>query len=157
MIVEERDNPFFRCGRCGFTRYNNPLPSTVAVIESEGKILLLQRAVPPQIGTWDAVGGFLAPNETAEECLIREAREEIGVDIVIHEFLGSHTSVYGSTGLNTIGLAFKCSIAKRAEIKLSGENLTMRWFHYEELPQLAFSDVQKAIASWVSRKNRVTP
>jgi NAD+ diphosphatase len=133
------------CNTCGFAKWDNPLPSTIAVIREGDRVLLTRRSQAPRIGTWDAVGGFLTIAETAEECVRREALEELGVAITINRMLGTFASTYGDTGLRTIGVAFDCSVASRACITLSEENDRFGWFPLDDLPEIAFDDVRQAL------------
>jgi NADH pyrophosphatase NudC (nudix superfamily) len=143
-VVEEPDNPYVRCDECGFTKWDNPLPSTIGLVERDGRVLLLERAVAPGRGQWDAVGGFLAPHESAEACLAREADEELGQDVLIGECLGTYPSVYGETGLTTVGIAFRCTLTSD-DVRLSAENTAWAWFGLDDLPSIAFADVAAAL------------
>ena len=44
-------------------------------------VLLIERNRPPSAGFWTLPGGRLEPGETAEQCAIREVREELGLEI----------------------------------------------------------------------------
>jgi NADH pyrophosphatase NudC (nudix superfamily) len=136
------------CPACGFVKYDNPLPTTIGLVVRDGRLLLLRRAIEPQRGWWDTVGGFIAAGETAEETMRREAREEIGADVVIERQLGTYASVYGDTGLQTLGIAFVCRLPDDAEVCISEESSAHAWFAPEELPRLAFADVQQAAEAW---------
>jgi NAD+ diphosphatase len=137
------------CGGCDFFKYDNPLPTTIGLIRRDSRLLLLRRAQPPAVGAWDTVGGFLAGSETAEENLVREAQEEIGCRVVDLRPLGTYSSVYGDTGLPTVGVAFTCRIPDDAVITLSPENSEHRWFAPDEIPDLAFADVRAAVRDLV--------
>jgi mutator protein MutT len=53
-----------------------------AVIQNEGKILIAQRKTGSYYGGyWEFPGGKQEPGETIEQCLVREVREELGVEI----------------------------------------------------------------------------
>lgn len=52
-----------------------------ALVDVDGRVLVAQR--PPgkaMAGLWEFPGGKVAPGETPERCLIRELKEELGVD-----------------------------------------------------------------------------
>jgi len=58
---------------------------TSGVIMKNRKILILKRRIEDGIhgGCWDSTGGHLKEHESAEEAIIREAREETGLDVRI--------------------------------------------------------------------------
>lgn len=57
-----------------------------ALIEQDGKILIAQRAKEDKLSLkWEFPGGKIAGSETPEECLKRELKEELNVDIQVKE------------------------------------------------------------------------
>lgn len=57
------------------------LVSAVALIDPEGRVLLARR--PPgksMAGLWEFPGGKVDPGETPEAALVRELKEELGID-----------------------------------------------------------------------------
>ncbi|WP_283135533.1 (deoxy)nucleoside triphosphate pyrophosphohydrolase [Rhizohabitans arisaemae] len=60
-----------------------------AAIISEGRLLAAQRAEPSELaGGWEFPGGKVDPGESDEEALVRECREELGVEIVLDGRVG---------------------------------------------------------------------
>ena len=72
-----------RCPNCDFIWYHNPIPAAGAIIEKDGKILLVKRKFPPRVGDWCFPAGFMEYEESPVECCIREIKEETGLDINI--------------------------------------------------------------------------
>ena len=57
------------------------LVSAVALVDADGRVLLAQRPPGKSLaGLWEFPGGKVEPGETPEACLIRELKEEIGID-----------------------------------------------------------------------------
>jgi 8-oxo-dGTP diphosphatase len=57
------------------------LVSAVALIDAEGRVLLAQRPEGKSLaGLWEFPGGKVEPGESPEAALIRELKEELGID-----------------------------------------------------------------------------
>ncbi len=70
---------------------NNECPrilASVAIIKYEGKLLMITRKNGEFSGYWETPGGHIEQGETPEEAVIREVKEEAGVDVRIIKPLG---------------------------------------------------------------------
>ena len=57
------------------------LVAAVALIDADGRVLIAQRPPgKPMAGLWEFPGGKIGPGETPERALVRELKEELGID-----------------------------------------------------------------------------
>ncbi|TPK57458.1 (deoxy)nucleoside triphosphate pyrophosphohydrolase [Mesorhizobium sp. B2-4-19] len=60
------------------------LVAACALVDTDGRVLLAQRPEGKQLaGLWEFPGGKVEPDETPEQCIIRELHEEIGIETEI--------------------------------------------------------------------------
>ena len=80
-----------------------------AVIKDENeKILITQRNLKKaQGGLWEFPGGKIEPNETRENAIIREIKEELDIDIVVKCYLSEKVFNYPEKDINLIALECK--------------------------------------------------
>lgn len=61
---------------------------------ADSAVLVAQRQRPPELaGLWELPGGKVAPGETEAAALVRELREELGIDVVVGDRLGGDVAV----------------------------------------------------------------
>jgi mutator protein MutT len=58
-----------------------PLVGVGAVIVRDGRVLLVQRATEPALGRWSIPGGLIEVGEMITEAVVREVREETGLEV----------------------------------------------------------------------------
>lgn len=85
----ERDRP--TCPACGFVFYFNPLVGAGALVEADGRVILVRRGVEPKAGYWSLPAGYVEADERTEEAAIRETWEETGLEIELDEMLGVYS------------------------------------------------------------------
>lgn len=73
--------------------------------DSRGRLLLIRRAHDPGSGQWSLPGGRVEPGETDEEAVVRELREETGLDVIPGTLVG--TVIRGRYEIHDYG----CSVA----------------------------------------------
>ena len=85
----------------------NILVSTIALIDDENKILIGKRPVGKTFeNLWEFPGGKVKKNETVEQALIRETKEEINIDLSKNCIAPLVFSTYENENVNIIILLF---------------------------------------------------
>jgi 8-oxo-dGTP diphosphatase len=124
----------------------------VLLVDQLGRVLLTLRKFSPEADCWSIVGGKLDFLEPLEECAIREAREEVGVEIGIERLLcvtdhrlpgeGQHWVSPAFLGRIVSGEARNCEPQKTREV---------RWFPLGALPANLTMTARNAIQAYAAR------
>jgi len=113
-----------------------PLLTVDALIIFEGKLVLIRRRNPPFKDSFALPGGFVEVGETVEEAVIREAKEETGLDIELIKLLGVYSDPSRDPRGHTVSV---CYLALgRGKLKAGSDAKDIRLFGLNEIPQLAF-------------------
>jgi ADP-ribose pyrophosphatase YjhB (NUDIX family) len=97
------------CPECGWINYLNPIPAVACVVKDEsGGVLMVKRAVAPQIGKWSLPSGFMELYEEPEKAVLRELEEETGLKGKIIRLIGVYSQSSKEYGtVLTVGYAVK--------------------------------------------------
>ena len=99
------------------------------VIEQDGKILLVQEKKEKVRGLWNFPAGHVQEGETEEAAAIREAKEEVNLDVALIEKLGVFTNEKDPKPKH----AFKAEVIG-GELQIPKEELLdAQWFTPEEI------------------------
>ena len=114
---------------------NDPKKAAKVLISFQEKYLLLLRNKEEEICPleWDIPGGGIEPGESAQETLVREVKEETGIDISSSKILPIKNWQMDKGGIKIGGTDFLCILSKPQKIKLSREHVCARWFSKEEI------------------------
>ena len=119
------------CPACGYVAYPRVSPAMMALV-TRGRDILLARAhrFPP--GMFSALAGFVEPGETIEDCLAREVREEVGVEVRDLRYFGSQSWAFP----HSLMVAFTAEYAGGELRCEDAEIAEARWFPADALPPL---------------------
>ncbi len=138
------------CSECGFVFYINPTPAAGALVEDDGHVLLIRRAVAPRAGYWALPAGYMEADETAEEAAVRETREETGLDIALDALLNVY-SFEDAAHQRGVLILYRAHVVG-GELCPGDDAEDARWFAPHELPpdeQIAFSTHRHALHEWL--------
>ncbi|HVN97082.1 MAG TPA: (deoxy)nucleoside triphosphate pyrophosphohydrolase [Syntrophorhabdaceae bacterium] len=123
------------------------VPVTAAVIEKDGKILIARRKTPFMGYAWEFPGGKLEDNETLEECLKREIREELDIEIHVGPLISLNKHVLNCESAIVL-YAYRARHVS-GEITLK-DHEEVKWVRPEDLLNYDFPDPDRLIARKVS-------
>ncbi|BDQ04945.1 MAG: hypothetical protein KatS3mg084_0463 [Candidatus Dojkabacteria bacterium] len=121
-----------------------------AVIIKNDKVLILQRHKDENIfpNMWELPSGKKEPLETSESCLLREVKEETGLDIkIIMPFfvfdyqIEKPEEILDSTQINFL----VTPIGNNKKVKLSSEHQNFTWIRENEINQYEMSKETKQV------------
>ena len=144
---------------CETSRETRPLGNVprvgvgVLLVDAIGRVLLTLRKRSPEAGCWSIVGGKVDFLENLEQCAVREAREEAGVEVELLRLLCVTDHVLPAEGQHWVAPAYlgrivsgeprNCEPAKTQEVK---------WFAPGSLPSNLTMTAQNAIAAYLAAK-----
>src|SRR6185369_12191964 len=119
------------CPACKLTTYP-PVTPAIMILITHGRKLLLGRKKAFPAGRFSALAGFVEPGEMLEDTVIRETREEVGVEVKNIRYFGSQPWPFP----HSLMVAFTADYAG-GEICPDGMEIEeARFFDAEKLPQL---------------------
>lgn len=110
------------------------LAASAVILDEQKRILLVQRANPPNKGCWTLPGGRVDPGETLELAAIREIFEETGLVIRVVRELGQLDVPDGKGGIYEIHDFLAEKIEGKADA--GDDAAAIGWFRNDELPKL---------------------
>ena len=116
----------------------------VALIDADGRVLVQQRpAGKPMAGLWEFPGGKVEAGETPEAALIRELREELGIDT---QAACLAPATFASAPLNDRHLILLLYVCRRWRgIPCALEGGALRWLRPAELHGIAMPPADKPL------------
>lgn len=121
------------CASCGFEYFMNPSSANAAfIINDKRELVVERRRNEPAKGTLDLPGGFSDIGETAEEGVVREVREETGLDINDVKYLFSLPNTYPYSGVDipTLDIFFLCEVVGKPMLRAMDDAVECFWMPF---------------------------
>jgi len=134
--LEENNFKSKHCPDCGFTYYQNPSSATAAfVLNNKGELLVVRRGKEPAMGTLDLPGGFVDNEETGEQGIIREIKEETGLCIEKVQYLFSIPNIYKYSGMDihTLDMFYVCHVEDDTIVEAADDAAACFWVPLREV------------------------
>jgi 8-oxo-dGTP diphosphatase len=129
----------------------SPLLGAGAIIEQDGKFLLIDRS--DGLG-YTVPGGIVRFHETVEQCVIREVREETGYTITLNGLMGVYSGLKRDPRFRAIAIVYKGAIVSGSESG-SGEGTPCWREPGEVFGHMAF-DCEDMLKDYLSGRQRLS-
>lgn len=130
LTVQDIEESARVCPSCAYRSYPRVSPAMIVRIINGDKILLAHNSKFPD-GVYSCVAGFVEVGETLENTVIREIREEVGLDVSEPRYLSSQAWPFP----HSIMLGFETT-ATGEPVPDGVEILDARWFSADNLPHI---------------------
>lgn len=156
-----KEASYFVC-RNSHPIFENPVPATGILFlnPNKDKVLLAVRALEPFKGMLDTPGGFIDPNESAEECIKREIQEELNLNSEQYINLSYLTSTYGlypykGEELPVISIIFTATLQNDTQIQSMDDVDSVKWFNIDKIPldKIGSQEAKQAVNKLIERLN----
>lgn len=125
------------CDQCVQPIYENPIPATCVIVSNTNdRLVLVKRSVPPKMGHWCLPGGFIELGEDPQTGALRELAEETGLKATHASLIGVCTTP--SPQYHSV-LMISYSVTDFSGQLTPGDDASQaRWFALSKLPVIAF-------------------
>jgi 8-oxo-dGTP diphosphatase len=133
------------------------IPCVGAVIkDDQGRLLLIKRGHEPGAGLWSLPGGRIEPGETDAQALVREMREETGLEVQAGPLLGSvrrsapgGPAAAGGQKNTVLDIRDYAATITGGTLRAGDDAADARWVAVSELPRLPITEgLVEALTSW---------
>ena len=159
-LYDEQAYAVFKKGVLGYLEYvtqklqGGPYTTVDAIIEINGGIVIIERSNPP-FG-WALPGGFVDYGESLEGAVIREAKEETGLDIKEVKQFHTYSDPERDPRFHTIGTVFTASAQGKAQAGDDAKGLRVVKLSETEKMDFAF-DHKRIIQDYIKHKRGEGP
>jgi 8-oxo-dGTP diphosphatase len=124
------------------------LVAAAALIDADGRVLICQRPKGKQLaGLWEFPGGKVEAGETPEDCLIREMKEELGIEVraaCLAPF------VFASHGYDSFHLLMPLFLLRRWDgVITAHEHEALAWVRPNQLSQYPMPPADEPLVAWL--------
>jgi len=123
------------------------------LINMNEEILLLLRKKSPEVGCWTIPGGTVEFGETIEDAILRELKEELGIESKIIKLLRVTNHILKEEGVHWVSPAFLVKLLNGTPTNKEPESHSdINWFPVNALPKNITLTTKLALQSYLEYK-----
>ena len=104
------------------------------ILNNNGQIYLMRRGQEPHKGKWMMPGGHMKVGETIEECVKREIKEEVGMEVSIDKLFTVYSDPTQDTRNHVLVVFFIVKPIFQEDIETI-ETMDSKWFDFKDVPE----------------------
>lgn len=124
--------------------WSKPSLTCDGLVIRDRKVLLIKRGREPFLGKYALPGGFVEYGESAEECVVREVREETGLETEVVRLVSAYSEMGRDPRGHFITLLYLLKV-KGGALKAGDDAESADFYDVEGLPEMAFDHRQMII------------
>ena len=136
-----------KCPSCGLLAFPRLSPAIITLVR-KGEQALLARGVNFRAPMYSALAGFVEPGESLEQCVGREVKEEVAIDVTNIRYVSSQPWPFP----NSLMLGFEAEWAGGDIVCDPVEILDANWYSRDDIPPIppGISIARKLIDRWLT-------
>ena len=132
--------------------WKKPSVTADGIVVKGDKILLIKRGRDPFKGSYALPGGFLEEGERLEDCVVREVREETGLDTEIVSLVGVYSDPDRDPRGHFVTAVYRLKPVG-GRVKAGDDAAHVEWVRRDRLPEFAF-DHGRIVRDFISAENQ---
>ncbi len=141
-----------RCSACGLLAFPRLSPAMITLVTrgapGSDQEVLLARGVQWDVPMYSCLAGFVEPGESLEAAVVREVREEVGIEVARPAYFGSQPWPFP----NSLMVGFRAEFASGELTPDPTEIADAGWYRRDALPMIppGISIARKLIDAWTA-------
>lgn len=128
---------------------DHPKIGVGGVLEEDGKVLLVLRKLPPEAGCWSLPGGRVEFMERVEDALVRELKEELGIDVEVGTLLCVTNHIVAAENAHWVSPAYRVRRVSGEVRNLEPEkHSAVEWVPLSHLPDNLTLTARSALVAY---------